>query len=161
MNLQETFRFAMQAVLAHRMRSLLTTLGILIGIAAVILTVGLGQGAQQAVESQINALGTNLLVVTPGSSTSTTGVRGGLGSASTLTVDDANALADKSVAPDIGAVAPQVQRSESMTADGTNWTTTVVGTTPDWQGVRSRTVADGWSWPVSSNARSAKRASST
>ena len=92
MRLTETFRFALQAVLAHRMRSLLTTLGILIGIAAVILTVGLGQGAQQQVASQINALGTNLLVITPGSST--TGiVRGGLGSASTLTLTDARALA--------------------------------------------------------------------
>ena len=69
----------------HRLRSSLTMLGILIGIAAVILTVGLGQGAQEQVRDQINALGTNLLIVSPGSTTSSAGVRGGFGSASTLT----------------------------------------------------------------------------
>ena len=67
-------------------------LGILIGITAVVLTVGLGQGAKAQVQDQINELGTNLLVISPGSSTSSSGVRGGFGSASTLTVQDADAL---------------------------------------------------------------------
>ena len=80
--------------------------GSLIGIAAVILTVGLGEGAQSDVRAQINALGSNLLIISPGSSTSTGGVRGGFGSASTLSVSDADALASKTVAPDIAAVAP-------------------------------------------------------
>ena len=80
-------------------------LGILIGIAAVILTVGLGEGAQQQVGSEINALGSNLLIVSPGSTTSTTGVRGGFGSASTLTTGDAAALSNRTTAPDIEAVA--------------------------------------------------------
>jgi putative ABC transport system permease protein len=139
----ETIRGGLEAVQAHRLRSLLTVLGILIGIAAVMLTVGLGLGAQASVSAQINALGSNLLVVTPGSSTASNGVRGGAGSASTLTVDDATALADKSVAPDIAAVAPVVQRSESVVAASTNWTTTVAGSTPEYLTVRSRTVADG------------------
>ncbi|MCU1612570.1 MAG: hypothetical protein JWO98_110 [Frankiales bacterium] len=143
MNVSETFRFALQAVLSHRMRSLLTTLGILIGIAAVILTVGLGQGAQQQVASQINALGTNLLVITPGSSTSAGGVRGGLGSASTLTLADSQALASSVAAPDVKAVAPVSQANESLTAGTTNWTTTVVGTTPAWAQVRGRTLLEG------------------
>ena len=65
----ETLRTAVDAIRTRRMRSALTVLGILIGIAAVILTVGLGQGAQAQVASQINALGSNLLIVTPGSST--------------------------------------------------------------------------------------------
>ncbi|HEY0559697.1 MAG TPA: ABC transporter permease [Frankiaceae bacterium] len=142
MRFVETFRFAMQAVLSHRMRSLLTTLGIGIGIAAVILTVGLGQGAQQKVKSQISALGTNLLVITPGSST-TGGVRGGLGSAATLTLSDAGALADPTAAPDILAVAPAVQSSKSLTVGTTNWTTSVVGTTPNWLNVRGRTLLEG------------------
>jgi putative ABC transport system permease protein len=142
-NVSETFRFALQAVLSHRMRSLLTTLGILIGIAAVILTVGLGQGAQQQVASQINALGTNLLVITPGSSTSAGGVRGGLGSASTLTLADSQALASSVAAPDVKAVAPVTQANESLTAGTTNWTTTVVGTTPAWAQVRGRTLLEG------------------
>jgi putative ABC transport system permease protein len=143
MNPRETVRFALQAVLAHRMRSLLTTLGILIGIAAVILTVGLGQGAQRQVEGQINALGTNLLVVTPGSSTSSTGVRGGLGSASTLTLTDAQALGSHVVAPDVKAVAPVSQSNAALVAGSTNWTTTVVGTTPSWLTVRDRTLLAG------------------
>ncbi len=139
----ETLRTGLSAVLSHRLRSGLTMLGILIGIAAVILTVGFGEGAQGKVSSEINALGSNLLVVSPGSATASTGIRGGFGSASTLTEADATALGSKTVAPDIAAVAPSIQRSETLTATGTNWTTTVVGSTPDWLSVRARTVTEG------------------
>ncbi len=139
----ETLRTGLEAVRTHRLRSSLTMLGILIGIAAVILTVGLGEGAQAKVSSQINALGSNLLIVSPGSSTSSTGLRGGFGSASTLTVRDAAALSNKTVAPDIKAVAPTVSQSESLTAGSTNWTTSVVGSQPDWLPVRARTLSAG------------------
>ena len=94
-DLLETFRTGLEAVLSHRLRSALTVLGIMIGITAVILTVGLGEGAQQQVGSEITALGSNLLTVSPGSTTSCPGIRGGFGSASTLTVGDATALASK------------------------------------------------------------------
>ena len=143
MNWAETLRTALDAIRARRMRSALTVLGILIGIAAVMLTVGLGQGAQQQVESQIASLGSNLLTVTPGSTTSTTGVRGGFGSASTLTTADAALLADRTVAPDIAAVAPVSTASENLVAGSQNWTTSVVGTTPDWAQVRARTTTSG------------------
>jgi putative ABC transport system permease protein len=140
----ETFRTSLEAIRAHRLRSGLTMLGILIGIAAVILTVGLGEGAQAQVASAINSLGTNLLVVSPGSSTSTTtGVRGGSGSATTLTVQDATALGAAGVAPDIAAVAPTTSRNSSLAAGPTTWTTSVVGTTPAWLTVRARTVSEG------------------
>ncbi len=139
----ETLRTAADAIRTRRMRSALTVLGILIGIAAVMLTVGLGQGAQQQVASQIGKLGSNLLIVSPGSSTSLTGIRGGFGSATTLTTADAAMLADKEVAPDIRAVAPTSSTQASLTANGTNWTTSVVGTTPDWLQVRARSVASG------------------
>jgi putative ABC transport system permease protein len=142
-NWGETIWTGLEAVASHRLRSGLTVLGILIGIAAVILTVGLGLGAQQQITAQINSLGSNLLIVSPGSTTSSTGVRGGSGSASTLTVADANALDSKIVAPDIAAVAPTVQRSEALTAGNANWTTTVVGTMPGWLTVRARTVSSG------------------
>jgi putative ABC transport system permease protein len=138
----ETIRTSLDAIRSHRLRSGLTMLGILIGIAAVILTVGLGEGAQQQVTSAINSLGTNLLVVSPGSSTSS-GVRGGLGSATTLTVSDANALGSHTVAPDIAAVAPSTSRSTALTVGSTNWTTSVVGTTSDWLSVRARSLAEG------------------
>ena len=143
MNWRETARTGFAAVRSHRMRSLLTMLGILIGIAAVILTVGLGEGAQQQVKDQINALGSNLLIVTPGSSTNSSGVRGGLGTASTLTTQDAAALASKVAAPDISAVAPTTSTPEQLTAGSTNWTTSVVGATPSWLKVRARSVEVG------------------
>jgi putative ABC transport system permease protein len=130
------------AIRTHKLRSALTSLGILIGIAAVVLTVGLGQGAQQKVAKQLAALGGNLLIVSPGSST-TSGVRGGFGSASTLTRGDADALASESAAPDISGVAPIVQSSQSLVSAGTNWTTTVVGSNQQWAAVRGRTVRDG------------------
>jgi putative ABC transport system permease protein len=118
-------------------------LGILIGIAAVILTVGLGKGAQQDVKDQISKLGSNLLIVSPGSTTTSGGIRGGRGSASTLTTADAIALSDKEVAPDIAGVAPVASSSQSLAAGSANWTTSVVGTTPAWLSVRARSVTDG------------------
>jgi putative ABC transport system permease protein len=139
----DTFRTAYEAILARRMRSILTMLGILIGIAAVMLTVGLGQGAQEQVASAINALGSNLLVVTPGSTTSSTGFRGGQGSATTLTMGDAQLLADHSIAPDVAAVAPASTSNQSLAAGSQTWTSSVVGTTPSWLSVRARTVTDG------------------
>lgn len=139
----ETLRTAYDAIRTRRMRSALTVLGILIGIAAVILTVGLGQGAQAQVASQIDSLGSNLLIVSPGSATGSTGIRGGRGSATTLTTADALTLSTSAVAPDIEAVAPVSSSSQSVIADGTNWTTTIVGTTPSWLQVRARTVTQG------------------
>jgi len=138
-NFFQTLRTALEAIAGHRMRSALTVLGIFIGIAAVSLTIGLGQGTQRAINDQIGSLGANLLMIMPGSSTSG-GVRGGFGSATTLTIDDANALTDKSVAPDVAAVAPLISASGNIQTDTTNWTTTLYGTTPDWLVARSRTV---------------------
>ena len=139
----ETVRTAVAALNARRMRSLLTMLGIMIGIAAVMLTVGLGQGAQQQITSQISALGSNLIIVTPGQSTSTGGFRGGGGSVSTLTTADAAMLADPAVAPDIAAVAPVSTTSGSLQSASTTWTSTVTGTVPAWQTVRAREVDAG------------------
>ncbi|MET3963041.1 putative ABC transport system permease protein [Marmoricola sp. OAE513] len=139
----ETLRTAAFAVLAHRLRSLLTLLGIVIGISSVVLTVGFGLGAQDKVRSQIDSLGSNLLIVSPGSSTGSGGVRGGFGSSTTLTLADAEALADADVAPDIAAVAPATSTSTSLTNGTTNWTSKVVGTTVSWQDVRARKLSSG------------------
>jgi putative ABC transport system permease protein len=138
----ETLRIALDAIRTHRMRSLLTVLGIWIGIASVTLIVGLGQGAQQAVQAQISSLGTNLLVITPGSTT-TGGIRAGRGSATTLTTSDAAALTDRAVAPDIAHVAPVRSSSTVLTVGATTWTTSVTATSPDWLSVRARSVAAG------------------
>ena len=143
MRWRDTLTTATEAVRSHRLRSALTMLGILIGITAVILTVGLGAGAKAQVQDQIDELGTNLLVVSPGSSTDSSGVRGGFGSSSTLTVDDAESLASKVVAPDVEAVAPTSTTSVSLVNGTSNWTTSLVGTTPSWAKVRSRSVTSG------------------
>ncbi|MDU0314747.1 ABC transporter permease [Phycicoccus sp. M110.8] len=143
MTFAETLRSAVEAISDRRLRSALTTLGILIGVAAVMLTVGLGQGAQSSVQAQIDKLGSNLLIVTPGSTTTTTGFRAGRGSASTLTVRDAQMLADHTVAPDVAAVAPVTTTSQSVLAGDQNWTTSVEGTTTAWHTVRARTLQQG------------------
>ena len=147
MRVLETFRTGMEAVVSHRLRSALTVLGVMIGITAVILTVGLGEGAQQQVTSQISALGSNLLTVTPGSTTSSSGVRGGFGSASTLTVGDSTALTSKVVAPDIAAVAPAISTNQSLVAGSTNWTTSSPSST-------NRVRRLSWRATTSVNARS-------
>jgi putative ABC transport system permease protein len=139
----ETLRTGWAAIVSHRLRSVLTMLGIVIGVSSVILTVGLGQGAQDKVRDQISALGSNLLVVSPGSTTSATGVRGGFGSASTLTLQDASAIADASVVPEVQQVAPTTGGSVSLLAGTTNWSTQLTGTTPAWLEVRSRTLQSG------------------
>ncbi|MGO9457363.1 MAG: ABC transporter permease [Acidimicrobiales bacterium] len=139
----ESLRTGLESVRTHRLRSALTAVGIMIGIAAVILTVGLGLGAQNQVSSEINSLGTNLLTISPGSSTSSSGIRGGFGTASTLTESNAAALESKTVAPDIKAVAPIAQFTETLTAGSSTWTSPVVGSTPSWVTVRNRIVTQG------------------
>ena len=139
----QTLHTAWSAVRSHGLRSTLTILGILIGIAAVILTVGLGLGSQKDVSARINSLGSNLLIVTPGSSTSSTGVRGGFGSNTTLKRSDSVALASKDNAPDIAAVAAEKSTQLSLVNGTTNWTTTVTGTTASWLGVRARQLSGG------------------
>jgi len=154
-NWLETLRTAVDAVRAHRLRSLLTMLGIVIGISSVVLTVGLGLGAQDEVRKQIDSLGSNLLIVSPGSSTDSSGVRGGFGSASTLTLADAQAIADRSVAPDVARVAPASTTTTSLTAGTTNWTTRLIGTTTSWKDVRQRTLASGRYFTADEAARGA------
>jgi putative ABC transport system permease protein len=143
MSWYETLRTGLEAIRSHRLRSVLTMLGIVIGISSVILTVGLGQGAQDQVKDEIDALGSNLLIVSPGSSTDSSGVRGGFGSASTLTLSDATAIADDTVVPDAAQVAPAYTSQGVLTAGETNWSSQLVGTTAAWPAVRKRALASG------------------
>jgi putative ABC transport system permease protein len=142
-NLLETLRSGLEAIAAHRLRSALTVLGILIGVAAVILTVGLGEGATSSVNAAISSLGATTLIVTPGSTTSSDGVRGGFGSSTALTTTDADALASRVDCPDVAAVAPSIAREEVLSDGTTTWTTSVVGTTPAYAQILDRTMAEG------------------
>ena len=107
MNPLQTLTTGFRGVLGHRLRSILTCLGMLFGVAAVICTVGIGQASSDAVNAQLASLGTNLLTISPGS-TITAGVAGGGGTANTLTMADVQGLSDPSDTPDVAAVAPVV-----------------------------------------------------
>lgn len=142
MNLTRTARTALRALTTNKMRSALTVLGVIIGVAAVISLMSIGRGSQAAVTSNIESLGTNLLFVSPGAS-SVEGVRGVQGSANTLTLDDANALADPTLAPSVAAVAPQVATFGQVVAGSENARTQVLGVTPDYLSVRDYQMAAG------------------
>ncbi|WP_084129924.1 ABC transporter permease [Demequina sp. NBRC 110055] len=131
------------AIRSHTMRSLLTMLGIVVGIASVVLTVGLGLGTQKDVSDQIASLGSDLLIVSPGSSTDDSGMRGGFGSAQTLTLTDAEALASTVAVPDAVGVAAEKTSDLSLEYGESNWTTTVTGTSTSWTQVRSRELLYG------------------
>jgi putative ABC transport system permease protein len=142
MSLAKTLRTALTALTTNKMRSSLTVLGIIIGVAAVIALMSIGQGSQAAITSNIESLGTNLLFVSPGA-TSTGIVRGAQGSAATLTLEDANALADPTLASSVAAVAPQVGTFGQVVAGSENARTQVLGVTPDYLSVRDYQMAEG------------------
>jgi len=139
MNLRMTTRTAISALLRNRSRSLLTMLGVVIGVAAVIITVAIGVGARTSITAQINALGSNLLVVLPGS-LNQGGVRSGNGAASTLTPADGIAIAGL---PHVAAVSPTVNVRAQVVANGQNWQTTVTGVAPTYTYIRSWSLAAG------------------
>ena len=142
MSLLHTIETGLRSLLGHRLRSVLTTLGILFGVAAVISTVGIGQASSDSVTARISSLGTNLLTISPGS-TVAGGVFGGGGSANTLTMSDVTGLLDRQNAPDIAAVAPVSQGRASLVSASSNWSTTVSGSTADWLAANSRTMGSG------------------
>ncbi len=142
MTILEALRLAMGGVVANRLRSGLTMLGILIGVAAVILLVGVGNGASAAVQQQIEALGSNLLIIFPANAKSG-GIQQGFGTASTLTMDDVRALADRQAAPDVAAAIPSGSGRLQVTFGNQNWNTNLTGTTQDFPSVRNYQVASG------------------
>lgn len=142
MSLFKTIETGLRSLLGHRLRSVLTTLGILFGVAAVIATVGIGQASSDSVTARITSLGTNLLTISAGSTVSA-GVFGGAGSANTLTMSDVQGLQDKQSAPDIQAVAPVAQGRESIVNGSSNWSTTVSGSTDGWLVTNTRTIGAG------------------
>jgi putative ABC transport system permease protein len=133
-------RTAWRALRRNMSRSLLTMLGIIIGVGAVIASVAIGAGAQAMVLKQIESLGANLVIITPGSITSG-GVRLGSGARTSLSRDDVSAI--EANVPDIAAAAPFSQTNAQVVAGGTNWYTTIGGTTPSWLTVQNWSVAQG------------------
>jgi len=128
------------AISGNKARSGLTILGIVIGIASVIALLSLGQGAKSSIQSSIESIGSNLIMVMPGMQRSS-GVSSGRGSAQTLTIADAEAI--KTSISDISGVAPVTSRSYQVTAGSNNTNVQVTGTTPDYSIVRSITLSSG------------------
>ena len=133
-------RIALRALRVNKMRSILTMLGIIIGVGAVITMISIGAGAQQQVEEQINALGTNLIIILPGSVTAG-GVRLGAGSRPTLTEDDAYAIQRE--IPEVQAASPAVRGTGQVVFGGNNWATAFHGVSPEYFEIRNWVVASG------------------
>jgi putative ABC transport system permease protein len=136
-NLLVCARIAMRALRANKLRSILTMLGIIIGVGAVIAMIAVGAGAQARVAEQIRSLGSNLIIVLPGSVTSG-GVRLGFGTRPSITQDDAAAIAREIAA--VHSVAPSVRGGGQVVFGNTNWSTSIQGTTPWYEEARQ--------WPV-------------
>ena len=143
---------AVQAIGRNRMRSALTMLGVFIGVAALIVMVAVGQGANEAVRKQIESLGTNLLVVVPGAVTSG-GVRAGSGSASTVTVGDAQAIRRED--PAVASVSYLIRQGGQVQYGNQNWTTSIQGVSPNYPPVTNWRIAAGRAIAPDDDARAA------
>jgi len=135
-----TARLALRALRRNKLRSSLTALGIIIGVAAVVAMVAIGNGARAQIESKVSALGQNLLLVFAGSSKNS-GVNAGLGSGSTLTLADAEAMGKE--VPDVIAVSPEVRTAGQAIANGHNWSTQISGESAQYLSIRSWNLAAG------------------
>ena len=152
MNFLALLRIALRALAVNKMRSALTMLGIVIGVGAAIVMIAVGAGAQARVEEQIRSLGSNLLLVMPGSTTSG-GVRMGFGSGSTLTEDDVLAI-NREIPEAIAA--PALRGSAQVIWGNSNWSTQIYGTTPEYLDVRQWPLVSGRTFEPAEMAGAAK-----
>jgi len=137
----ESILIALEGLKVNKLRSLLTMLGIIIGVAAVVAMVSIGLGVQQKIQSSIAGLGSNLLIVMPGSSKPTGGVRQAAGSNITLTNQDSKAIGRE--ISGINYIAPTVSQQYQIIYGNQNWNTSVTGTTPEYLEIRNYTIAEG------------------
>jgi putative ABC transport system permease protein len=140
MSFVAVLRIALDALRVNKLRSALTMLGIIIGVAAVIVMIGVGGGAQARVEEQIKSLGSNVMLLIPGSTTSS-GIRMGGGSAQTLTEDDAKAIQIE--VPEVLAAGPTLRGTGQIVAGGNNWSTVLQGGGPEYFEIRDWKVVAG------------------
>lgn len=139
MNLKTLVRIAWEAIVRNRVRSLLTMLGMIIGVAAVVITISIGVGARVSIAQQINSLGSNLIMVIPGS-VNLSGVRTGTGAASTLTPNDGLAIAKL---PHVASVSPATFMRAQVIAGDRNWSTQIFGAAPTITYIRQWPLASG------------------
>jgi len=140
MDFLQTLKIALRALRTNKMRSFLTMLGIIIGIAAVIAMMAVGSGASYVISQQIASIGSNIILVLPGSTTSG-GLRSGSGGAQTLTSDDVKAIMLE--CPSVETAAPTVRSSGLVVYGNMNWSTVIMGTTPELFDIREWGVVSG------------------
>lgn len=138
---KETVQMAISALWANKMRSLLTMLGIIIGVGAVIAMVSIGMGVRKQVEDSIASLGSNMLIINASATKNAAGVRQAAGSNVRLKLDDAEAIKKK--IKDVEYVSPQAQKKYQIVNGNQNWNTDVVGVIPDYMYIRSLSIANG------------------
>lgn len=138
---KETIQMAITALWANKMRSLLTMLGIIIGVGAVIAMVSIGMGIRKQVEDSISRLGSNMLIINASATKNAAGVRQAAGSNVRLKLEDAEAIKKK--IEDVDYVSPQVQKKYQIVNGNQNWNTDVVGVIPDYMYIRSLSIANG------------------
>ncbi len=138
--LKSSIRIALGALMMNKLRSALTMLGIVIGVASVIATVSIGSGATERIQAQIASIGSNIIIVIPGSTTSS-GLHLGAGNAVTLTETDAKELASQ--CPAIALAVPMVRGGAQVVYESNNWATMVFGVTPDYLAIRDLSIAAG------------------
>ncbi len=153
MSLYATFVIALNALRVNMLRSMLTMLGIIIGVAAVITMIAVGGGAQARIQDQIKSLGSNLMIILPGSTTAS-GVRLGAGANQNLTEDDASAIARE--VPEVQVAAPSNRSAGQLIAAGTNWSSQIYGITPDYLEARDWPLASGRMFEAAELSGSAK-----
>lgn len=139
--LRETIRIALKALLANKLRSILTALGVIIGVAAVVVLLALGRGAQEQITQRLTANGANILTVVPGSLS-----QGGFsssGSNQKLTMEDAEAMADTAKAPSIAAVSPEMTNFGTITVGSRNTSGRIFGVTPTYAAVHNDSMSFG------------------
>ncbi|HZR46627.1 MAG TPA: ABC transporter permease, partial [Candidatus Manganitrophaceae bacterium] len=140
MILLQTFQIAVRSLLRNKMRSFLTTLGVIIGVTAVIAMIAVGSGARQRVEATFAAMGTNMLVVLSGSASSG-GAMGGGGTMPTLTWGDLEAI--RKEAPSVRYASPQLRAGAQLVSGEQNWGTSVFGVSPEYFEIRNWRVERG------------------
>lgn len=138
--LMSSIRIAFRALTMNKLRSALTMLGIVIGVASVIATVAIGSGATQRIQDQIASIGSNIIIIIPGS-TSSSGVHLGTGNAPTLSEADAKDIPAQ--CPDVALAAPMVRGGAQVVNGNNNWATQIFGVTSDYLTIRQLSIADG------------------
>jgi putative ABC transport system permease protein len=155
MEINELIAEALNTLRVNTLRTFLAVLGIVIGIGSVIALISLGQGSQAAITNQIEALGANLLTISPGSSREGF-IQGGAGSATTLTLADAQAIASSPTITDVANVSPEYTRRAQVTAGGNNTNTTITGATAIYSTIHKVEIAEGRFITESDDTRQAK-----